>query len=56
MESPAALDVGLRERFNSANSGGGWCVKTHTRTHAHGSRAHSNETGYCINSVQNSNY
>lgn len=30
MESPAALDVGLRERFHSANSGGGWCVKTHT--------------------------
>lgn len=36
MESPAALDMllrgVLRERFNSANSGGGWCVKTHART------------------------
>lgn len=37
MESPAALDVVLRgvlrERFNIANSGGGWCVKTRVHTH-----------------------
>lgn len=61
MKSSAALDVGLStEYFKCANSGGGWCVKTHTRTQAQtrGSQAsaQSSETGYCINSVQNSNF